>query len=382
MYREAWRLQRESFWCAGMAGIDWSAMYERYLPLADLVACRSELSDVIWELHGELGTSHTYERGGEYLRPPHHAQGLLGVDWYVRHQGDGPARLHWHIGRILPNDPWHPELASPCARPGTAIAPGDEVLAINGQPIGPDGPGELLVGRANQEVELTVQRGWAAPRPATVRAIGDEARLRYRDWVERNHRYVRYASQGRLGYIHVPDMFAAGYAEFVRGFLTELDHEGLVVDVRFNSGGHVSPLVLDRLARRRMGTERGRWSGIVPCPAESPRGPMVAVVNEQTGSDGEIFSHSFRALGLGPLVGSRTWGGVIAAWPRHRLVDGTVTTQPEFRYFFANVDDRLENRGVQPDLTVEIPPQDHRLDEDAQLAAAVHHLLGIIDDGG
>jgi tricorn protease len=175
-------------------------------------------------------------------------------------------------------------------------------------------------------------------------------------------------------------MFSTGYTDFVRGFLTELDREGLLVDVRFNSGGHVSPLLLDRLTRRRAGAEHGRWSGTAPYPLEAPNGPMALLVNEQTGSDGEIFSHMFRALGLGPLIGARTWGGTIATWPRHRLVDGTVTTQPEFRYFLRGEGDGLENRGVEPDIAVDDPPRwpchggraDH---DDAQLTAAVHRLL-------
>jgi tricorn protease len=168
-------------------------------------------------------------------------------------------------------------------------------------------------------------------------------------------------------------MQRTGYADFIRGFLAELDSEGLVVDVRFNLGGHVSPLLLDRLARRRAGAEHGRWSGVAPYPTEAPRGPMTVLVNEHTGSDGEIFSHVFRARGLGTLIGRRTWGGVIATWPRHLLVDGTVTTQPEYRYYLDGVGDLLENRGVEPDLTVDNPPDTRA---DAQLAAAVRHLLG------
>ncbi|HLK41728.1 MAG TPA: S41 family peptidase, partial [Thermoleophilia bacterium] len=207
---------------------------------------------------------------------------------------------------------------------------------------------------------------------------GTEARARYRDWVENQRTYVHTTSRERLGYIHVPDMSSAGYAEFVRGFLAELDREGLVIDVRYNSGGHVSPLLIDRLARRRAGAEHGRWSGRAPYPAEAPRGPMAALVNEHTGSDGEIFSHLFRARGCGPLIGTRTWGGVIATWPRHRLVDGTVTTQPEFRYFLTGVGDGLENRGVEPDIVVESKPAHH--DGDVQLETAVRYLLSNLSE--
>ena len=382
MFREAWRLQRESFWNADMAGADWDGVYERYLPLAVAVSCRSELSDLLWELQGELATSHAYERDGDYRRPDEHAQGFLGVDWDVeRPRGGGVPR--WRVGRILRGDPWNADATSPCSRPGADVQEGDAVVAINGQPIGPLGPGELLVGQAGRDVQLTLHRDSAPTRRAVVRALGNEAGARYRDWVERQREQVHEDSSGRLGYVHVPDMFATGYTEFVRGFLAELDREGLVVDVRFNSGGHVSPLLLDRLARRRAGTEQGRWSGAAPYPAEAPRGPMAALINEHTGSDGEIFSHLFRARGFGSLIGARTWGGVIATWPRHRLVDGTLTTQPEFRYFFRGVGDGLENRGVEPDIEVETGPCDHDVEDgghDVQLAAAIHHLLGILDE--
>ncbi|MGC5334055.1 S41 family peptidase [Micromonospora sp. DT62] len=375
MYRETWRLQRESFWHAEMSGLDWDGLYQRYLPLVDLVGCRSELSDLLWELQGELATSHAYEHGGDYRRPVEQAQGFLGVDWSATTSGVGDPPAQWRIQRILRGDPWNPDATSPCNRPGVDLRPGDAVVAIDGQPVGPAGPGELLVGQADREVELTVLRDGAAPRRVCVRAIRAEGRARYRDWVEGNRALVASTSRGRLGYLHVPDMFRTGYADFIRGFLSELDRDGLVVDVRFNGGGQVSPLLLDRLARRRGGAEHGRWSGATPYPVESPRGPMAVLINEHTGSDGEIFSHMFRQLGLGPLIGNRTWGGTIATWPRHELVDGTVTTQPEFCYVFDGIGAGLENHGVEPDVVVPDPPQGVLAGADPQLAAAVAHLL-------
>lgn len=369
MFAETWRLQREGFWDAGMSGVDWTAARERYTPLLDLVATRAELSDLLWELQAELGTSHAYEQGGEYRPVTTQSQGFLGVDWAA-----GPG---WRIGRILRGDPWLPAATSPCLRPGAGIRCGDEVLAVNGVPVGPAGPGEHLVGQAGHDVELLVRSGTAAPRPVTVCAIGDESRARYRDVVAHRRAVVHETSQGRLGYVHVPDMFAGGYAEFVRGFLNELDRDGLVVDVRFNSGGHVSPLILDRLSRRRTGAEHGRWSGVAPYPVEAAAGPMALLVNEHTGSDAELFAHAFRTLGLGPLVGRRTWGGVIATWPRHLLVDGTITTQPEFRHELIGTGGRLENHGLTPDIEVDdLPGKSTR---DGQLLAAVAHLLTELD---
>ncbi|MEU6171952.1 S41 family peptidase [Streptantibioticus parmotrematis] len=374
MFREAWRLQREGFWNAAMSGVDWPAVHDRYLPVLDLVATRSELSDLLWEMQGELATSHAYERGGDYGLPEGHQQGFLGVDWDPAQDADG----HWRVARVLRGDPWDPRATSPLDRPGVCVLPGDRIVAVDGRPVGTAGPGELLTGLADREVELTVRRDGAAPRRIVVRAARDEARARYLDWLAANAAHVHDASHGRLGYLHVPDMFRTGYADFVRQFLAGLDREGLVVDVRFNGGGHVSPLLLDRLARRRVGEEHGRWSGALPYPLESPRGPMAVLVNDQTGSDGEIFAHAFRARRLGALVGTRTWGGTIATWPRHELVDGTVTTQPEFCYSFRDVGAGLENRGVEPDIEIDVPPVPSGPGDDPQLAAAVAHLLGVL----
>ncbi|EWM18210.1 S41 family peptidase [Kutzneria sp. 744] len=354
MFRETWRLQREGFWDAAMNGVAWDAMHDRYARLLPRVGTRAELSDLLWEVQAELGTSHTYERGGEYRPTPQHGQGFLGVDW----------DSGWCIGNILRGDPWNPRLTSPCNRLGADIRTGDQLVAINGRPV--SSPGELLVGQADRQVELTLVRDGVS-RDVTVTALADESAARYRDWVSANRAAVKELSGGRLGYVHVPDMNAGGYAEFVRGFLTELDCEGLIVDVRFNGGGQIAPLLLDRLSRRRFGTETGRWSSTTPYPGEAPRGPMALLVNEHTGSNGEIFAQGFRSLGLGPIVGRRTWGGVIATWPRHGLVDGTVTTQPEFRYVLDG--QILENRGVRPDVQID--------DEDRQLAAAVEQLLPV-----
>ena len=182
-----------------------------------------------------------------------------------------------------------------------------------------------------------------------VRTLKDERMLRYRDWVDAKRSLVHERTNGRVGYVHIPDMGPWGFAEFHRGYLTEFDRDGLIVDVRYNRGGHVSPLLLEKLARKRVGYDVSRYGPPVPYPQESVGGPIVALTNQFAGSDGDIFSHCFKLYGLGPLVGKRTWGGVIGIWPRHRLVDGTETTQPEFSFWFADVGWGVENYGTDPD---------------------------------
>lgn len=374
MFREAWRLQRESFWAEDMSGVDWDEVYHRYLPLVDRVSTRSEFSDLLWELQGELGTSHAYEYGGAYRERPDYRQGFLGVDWAV-----DPTTGAFRIGQVLEGDPWWAEHTSSFNRPGVDVQAGDQVLAIGGIPVGPQlTPPQLLVSQSEQEVQVTVQRGDGPPRTVTVRALADERPARYRDWVEANRTQVHERTGGRVGYLHLPDMSASGYAEFHRAFLAELDREGLVVDVRYNRGGHVSALLLQKLARRRLAYIYPRWGVPLPFPEESPRGPLVAITNEHAGSDGDIFSHAFKQLGLGPLVGKRTWGGVIGIWPRHRLADGTTTTQPEFSFGFDDVGWRVENYGTEPDLAVDIAPQDYAKGLDPQLEQGIECVLAAL----
>ncbi|MPZ25413.1 MAG: peptidase [Micromonosporaceae bacterium] len=374
MFREAWRLQRESFWSADMSGVDWDEVYGRYLPLVDRVSTRSEFSDLLWELQGELGTSHAYEWGGAYRNRPDYRQGYLGVDWTV-----DPSTGAYRIGQVLEGDLWSADDTSAFNRSGVDVAAGDQVLAIGGTPVSPTvTPPELLVSQAEEEVQVTVRRGDGAPRTVSVRALADERPARYRDWVEANRALVHDRTGGRVGYLHLPDMQARGFAEFHRGFLPELDREALLVDVRYNRGGHVSGLLLQKLARRRLGYVFPRWGVPDPYPEESPRGVLVAITNENAGSDGDIISHAFKQLGLGQLVGKRTWGGVIGIWPRHRLADGTTTTQPEFSFAFDDVGWRVENYGTEPDLEVDIAPQDYAKGLDPQLDQAVACALATL----
>lgn len=373
MLAESWRALRDQFWVADMSGTDWRAMYDRYTPLLDRTGSRAELSDLMWELHGELGTSHAYEYGGEYRPHPQYQQGFLGVDWAFDEQSGS-----YTVAHIVTGDPWDAETTSPLRAPGVNVAVGDAVLAINGQRVTRErSPQQLLVHQAGCEVELLVQPAeGGAPRSVVVRAIGSEYPARYRDWVEGNRRAVHEATGGKVGYVHIPDMWIEGFAEFHRAYLAEFDHEGLIVDVRWNRGGITSNLFLETLMRPRLGYGFQRWGQPEPYFIESPRGPLVALTDENAGSDGDIFSHAFKMLNLGPLVGKRTWGGVIgyndALVP---LVDGTITTQPEFSFWFRDVGWGVENYGTDPDIDIDIAPQDYARGYDPQMEKAISLIL-------
>lgn len=377
MFREAWRLQRDRFWTEDMSGVDWHAVYKRYLPLLDRVASRAEFSDLMWEMQGELGTSHAYEYGGDYPPQPSYDQGYLGAD--LSYDADTDS---WRVNHIVRGDVWDEEASSPLVRPGVAVAVGDRLLAVNGRRVSRDvSPHELLVSQAGNEVLLTVvDAETGAQRTVTVEALEDETPARYREWVEANRRRVHEATAGKVGYVHIPDMGPNGYAEFHRGYLAEVGREGLIVDVRFNGGGHVSELILEKLARQRVGYGVQRWGQPIPYPEDSVLGPLLALTNEEAGSDGDIFSHVFKLLDLGPLIGKRTWGGVIGISVRDSLVDSGITTQPEFSWWFEDVGWGVENYGTDPDIEVEYPPQDHAVGRDPQLERGIAEIQRLLEE--
>jgi tricorn protease len=335
------------------------------------VRTRSELSDVIWEMHGELGTSHAYEIGGDLRCPPEYQRGFLGADFRF----DESAGV-WRIERIYRGDSWNREVDSPLAEPGSNLHEGDALLAIGGKTLTRDfGPNQALVNTAGREVAIAVRTA-LGERRLSFKTLESEQALRYRAWVEANRALVHEQTNGDIGYVHVPDMGPWGFSEFHRGYLSEFDRKGLIVDVRYNRGGHVSPLLLEKLARKRVGYDVSRYSNKpMPYPPESVAGPIVAITNQFAGSDGDIFSHCFKLYKLGPLVGKRTWGGVIGINPYHRLVDGTITTQPEFSFWFKDVGWNVENHGTDPDYDVDIAPHDYRDGKDPQMDFALRLIV-------
>ncbi len=370
-FDEAGRLMRDHFWRSDMNGVDWPGVLARYRPLVDAVNSHDELVDLLWEVQGELGTSHAY------VTPPHDGVeaerrlGLLGAD--VVRDGDV-----WRIDRILPGESSDPMARSPLRPPGVAVREGDVIVAVDGRPVDPaTGPFPLLAGTADKPVELVVApRGGGANRSVVVVPLMDDMPLRYHDWVAGRRAYVHDASDGRLGYVHVPDMVASGWAELHRDLRLEVRREGLVVDVRENRGGHLSQLVVEKLARRIVGWQITRDGNAAESyPNDAPRGPVVAVANEFSGSDGDIVNAAIKALGIGPVVGTRTWGGVIGIDMRYHLVDGTLVTQPRYATWMEGPGWGVENYGVDPDVEVVMTPQDHAAGRDPQLDAAVRLAL-------
>jgi tricorn protease len=290
-----------------------------------------------------------------------------------------PAGSGWEIVRAVQGDAWDAAADSPLNAIGVQAVAGECIVAVGGQPVAPERPPQaLLVHQAGAKVALTLAAPNGKRRDVLVTALADETPARYREWVECNRAWVHQASGGRVGYFHLPDMMSAGFAEFHRYFATECDLDALIVDVRYNRGGHVSQLLLEKVARRRIGWNATRWGQPTSYPEEAPAGAVVALTNEHAGSDGDIFSHGFKLMGIGTLVGQRTWGGVIGIWPRHKLIDGTETTQPEYSFWFDDVGWGVENHGTEPQIEVANAPQDDAYNapqRDRQLAAALAAVL-------
>ncbi|MGW7079550.1 S41 family peptidase [Streptomyces sp. NPDC054866] len=375
-YDEAGRLIRAYFWEPHMCGIDWPAILDQYRPLVERVASPDEFADLLREVLGELGTSHAYVSAARRNEgPPHYqrAMGLLGANLVCR---DGS----WMVKRILPGDSSDSKARSPLA--GAGIREGAVLTHIDGRPVDPvTGPFPLLAAAGGTTVELTFQpaEGEGRPRRVAIVPLINERPLRYQDWVAKRREVVRELSGGKCGYLHIPDMGGSGWAQFNRDLRLEVSLPALLVDVRGNAGGHISELVVEKLTRKILGWDLTRNAEPVSYASNAPRGPVVALADEATSSDGDMITAAFKLLGLGPVVGQRTWGGVVGMTGRHVLGDGTVITVPMNAGWFDEYGWSVENHGVTPDLEVLRTPLDWAEGRHAQLDDAVQVALDLLE---
>ncbi len=374
-FDEAGRIIRAYFWEPQMCGIDWPGVLEQYRPLVERVSSPDEFADLLREVLGELGTSHAYVTAARRNEgPPHYqrAQGLLGVNLVCR-EGS------WQIRRILPGDSSDSKARSPLA--GAGIREGAVLTHVDGRPVDPvAGPFPLLAGAGGTTVELTFRpsEGEGRSRRVAVVPLVDERPLRYQDWVAKRRDVVRELSGGKCGYLHIPDMGGSGWAQFNRDLRLEVSRPALIVDVRGNAGGHISELVVEKLTRRILGWDLTRNAAPVSYASSAPRGPVVALADEATSSDGDMITAAFRLLKLGPVVGQRTWGGVVGMTGRHVLGDGTVITVPMNAAWFDEYGWGVENHGVEPDLEILRTPLDWAEGRHAQLDDAVQLALDLL----
>ncbi|WP_329119576.1 S41 family peptidase [Streptomyces sp. NBC_01353] len=374
-YDEAGRIVRAYFWDPNMCGVDWTAVLDQYRPLVERIASPDEFADLLREVMGELGTSHAYVSPARRNEGPPHYQrpmGLLGANLVPRDGG-------WMVKRILPGDSSDSKARSPLA--GTGIREGAILTHVDGRPVDPvTGPYPLLSSSGGTTVELTFQpaAGQGRSRRVAIVPLIDERPLRYQDWVAKRRAVVREVSGGKCGYLHIPDMGGSGWAQFNRDLRMEVSRPALIVDVRGNAGGHISELVVEKLTRKILGWDLTRNAQPVSYASNAPRGPVVALADEATSSDGDMITAAFKLLGLGPVVGQRTWGGVVGMTGRHRLGDGTQITVPMNAAWFPEYGWSVENHGVEPDLAILRTPLDWAEGRHAQLDDAVEVALSLL----
>jgi len=372
MFNEVWRQERDYFFEASMNGVDWKKMRDKYAQLLPYVADRYSLTYILGEMIGELSNSHTYVGGGDF--PDLHAVnvGLLGADY------EADASGVYRIKKIYPGENWDAHARSPLTEPGVNVKEGDYLIAINGHTLkAPQTPDELLTNAANEVVTLTVNSKPSADgaRKVTVKPIADEYALHEFNMIETNRKKVDAVSGGRIGYVYLPDMGDHGLNEFVKQYFPQIRKQGMIFDVRYNGGGFVDQLIFARLRRvlAAMGSARN-WE-IGTLPGNTFYGYMACVTNHYAASDGDFFSYFFKQYKLGPLIGGRTWGGVRGIRGQIPLMDGGYITRPEFSIYGLDSKWLIENRGVQPDVVVDNPPDLVRKGQDPQLEKAVEMLM-------
>ena len=373
MFNEVWRQERDYFFEASMNGVDWQKTKDQYAQLLPYVADRYSLTYILGEMIGELSNSHTYVGGGDFpdLHPVN--VGLLGADYDV----DAASGIY-RIKKIFSGENWDARTRSPLTEPGVNVKEGDYLIAINGRALRtPQTPDELLTNTANEVVTLTVNSKPAADgaRKVVVKPIGDEYTLRELNMVETNRKKVDAASGGRIGYVYLQNMGDAGLNEFVKQYFPQIRKEGIIFDVRYNGGGFVDELIFERLRRVLAGMGSARNFEPGTRPTNVFYGYMACVTNHYAASDGDIFSYMFKQYKLGPLIGERTWGGVRGIRGEIPLMDGGYITRPEFSIYGLDSKWVVENRGVQPDVVVDNPPDLVLKGQDPQLEKAVEMLM-------
>jgi tricorn protease len=374
IFNEVWRRYRDWFYAPNMHGFDWKAIRDDYKKWLPYVAHRSDLNYLLSEMQSELTVQHAYIDGGDFNLPPRVRVALAGARFDV-----DKAANRYKISKIFDGENEEDIYRSPLTEVGVDAHVGDYVIAINGENVTADRDiYSYLRGKADAAVNLTLNSTPTAEgaRTVTFKPVTNESDLVYLDWVDSNRRMVDRLSNGRLGYIHIPDMGAPGIREFIKWYYPQLDKEGLVVDVRANGGGNVSRMIIERLSRKVLGYNFARANeDATTYPDGAFRGPMVAILNENSASDGDIFPYMFRQAGLGPLVGKRSWGGVVGITNRGTLIDGGVVNVPEFALTDTNGQYVIEGYGVDPDIDVDNDPRSVLAGRDPQLERAVQEVM-------
>ncbi len=378
IFDESWRAFRDGFYVANMHGVDWVAMKQKYGQMLPYVKNRLDLSYLIGEMIGELNVGHTYVNPGEAPRAERLLTGMLGAEFSRTEEG------YFRIDKIIPGTSWDKSVRSPLDEPGLGVVEGEYIVAVDGvSTTTVKDIYALLVGKAGVLTELTINAHprAAGTRKVVVTPIADEHPIRHWNWVQGNLRKVEEATGGRVGYVYIPDMGPEGLNEFSKHFYPQLDKEALIVDDRANGGGNVSPMILERLAREPYRLTMNRHTTMTGTIPESTLvGPMVCLINKYSASDGDLFPYGFRALGLGKLIGTRTWGGIVGISGSLPYIDGQDIRVPFSTSYNLDGEWIIENHGIEPDIWVDNDPVREYAGEDQQLEVAIEEILRQLAD--
>jgi len=376
IFADVWRFERDFFYDPNMHGVDWNEMRERYGKLLDNCVTRWDVNYVIGELIGEISSSHTYRGGGDVDNGPVTNFGYLGVDWELTNGA-------YRIKDIVADAPWDTEVRSPLLQPGVDVHKGDYVLAVNGQPVDvTKAPWASFAGLADKTVELTVNSKptMEGARKVLVKTLSDETRLRNLAWIESNRKRVDEESKGTIGYIYVPSTGIDGQTELERQFMAQFDKAGLIVDERFNNGGQIPDRFIELLDRKPLAFWAVRDGKNWQWPPQANFGPKVMLINGWSGSGGDAFPDYFRKAGLGPLIGERTWGGLIGITGAPSLIDGGFVTVPTFRMYNPDGTWFKEGHGVDPDIEVKDDPTQLAKGIDPQLERGIQEVMKLVQE--
>jgi tricorn protease len=375
IFDEAWRMEQEYFYDPNMHGLDWQAVYDQYQPLVEHVGRREDLTSLIVQMIAELRVGHNRTGGGDVHDEQGTNTGLLGANLTI-------ANDRYQLARVYSGESWNPFVKAPLATPGNEARAGEYILAVNGAGLtSSDNIFERLQGTNGKQVTLRVgpQADGENARDIVIEPVASERLMRLWAWIENNRRLVSDATDGRVGYVYLPNTAGAGYTYFNRMFFAQIDKQAMIIDERSNAGGQAANYITDVLSRRHLSGWKDRDGQIFNTPAGALHGPKVMLIDQDAGSGGDFLPYSFRQLGIGKLIGTRTWGGLIGIFTNPLLMDGSVVTVPYFRFFDADHNWTVENQGVAPDIEIALDPIATNNGTDSQLDGAIAEILSQLE---
>ena len=375
MYEQVWRDERDFLYDPGLHGLNLDAIRKKYEPFLENISTRDDLNYLFTEMLGNITIGHMFVGGGDVAEPKRIKTGLLGADYSVENG-------RYRFARIYNGENWNPKLRAPLTQPGVNIQEGEYLLAVNGRDVRPPADIYSFFGEtAGKQVVLKVgaKADGGGSREVTVVPVDDETALRNYAWIEDNRRKVDEMTGGRVAYVYLPDTYAGGYTNFNRYYFAQVGKDGAIIDERYNGGGDIADYIIDYLRRPLLSYWNMREGKDITTPLEAIFGPKVMIINEMAGSGGDALPWMFRKTGIGPLVGKRTWGGLVGHYTNPvDLLDGGFTGTPDLAFYNPNGTWDVENHGVPPDIEMEYDPKAARAGHDSQLEKAVEVVMDLL----